>query len=201
MEKIQKLIQEHKRNEAVLYVLDLLSTNKISITELYDVLRTTLISIDCKEGDKECIWKEHIKTAIVRTIIENTYPYVIQEVKKIEPKNKKVLVVCPPEEYHEIGAKMAHDYFLLSGYNSIYIGANTPVEVIMDAIHFENPDYIAISVTNYYNIVPTKRLINKIRENQKGLTILVGGQAFNETSIQNVNADKHITDFDSIRNL
>ena len=200
-DKIPKLINEHNRDEAVLAVKSLFEQNKITITELYDILRETLYAIDCKEGDKECIWKEHIKSAIVRTIIEISYPYLLKEVEKVLTKDKKVLVVCPPEEYHEIGAKMAHDYFLLNGYNSIFIGANTPVEVIMDALQFENPDYIAISVTNYYNVINTKKLITKIKEVYPAITVLVGGQAFTKESISSVNADKHITDFDSIKNL
>ena len=200
-EKIPILINNHNRDEAVLLVKTLFEEEKLTIIELYNILRDTLYQIDCKEGDAMCIWKEHIKSAIVRTIIEVSYPYLLKEIESVPSKNKKVLVVCPPEEYHEIGAKMAHDYFLLNGYNSIFIGANTPLEVIMDAITFEQPDYIALSVTNYYNLIPTKRIIAKIKEQHPNTTILVGGQAFNTESIKSVQADIHITDFDSIKNL
>lgn len=198
---ISTLINEHNRDDVVLLVQTLLKENKITILELYDILKDTLYQIDCEVGDKECIWKEHIKSAIVRTIIETAYPYVINEVKNVAKKNLKVLVVCPPEEYHEIGAKMAHDYFLLSGYESIFIGANTPLDVIMNAIQFEKPNLIALSVTNYYHIINTKKLITEIKEAYNDITVLVGGQAFDEESIKSVNADKLITDFNSISNL
>ena len=57
---------------------------------------------------------------------------------------------------------MVHDYFTLNGFDSTFIGANTPVDVIVDSIEYTNPDYVAISVTNLYNIVNAKKIIEKI---------------------------------------
>ena len=118
--------------------MELLENKEISIIELYEnVLTMALYDIDCQEGDIECIWKEHVQTSIVRTIVELVYPYVLKE--KEETKKDKVLVVCPTEEHHEIGAKMAHDFFLLQGYDSTFIGANTPLTVILAACEFVKP--------------------------------------------------------------
>lgn len=195
------LIHNEDRENSVKVAMTLLDNKEISIAELYEsVLVTVLYEIDCKEGDKECIWKEHIQSSIVRTILELTYPYILKEKK---PTTKqKVLVVCPTEEYHELGAKMAHDFFLLEGYDSIFIGANTPLQVILDACQFTNPDYVAISVTNYFHIIQAKKLIQAIKEKNPNIKILAGGQAFNDPSaLESVQADYHLTTYQSIKDL
>lgn len=198
-----QLIREENRNDAVLLAIDMLETKEVTVVELYEqVLAKALNEIDCAEGDKECIWKEHVETAIVRTIVENCYPYIIRELKNVTPKNKRIIVLCPVEEYHEIGAKMAHDFFTLHGYDSIFIGANTPKDVVMDAVTFLNPDYIALSVTNMYNIINAKKIVDEVKAIHPSVQVLAGGVAFiNEHALEAVSADFHLTSFESIRGM
>lgn len=202
-ESLIKLIHDENREDAVLLSLEMLKSKEVNVVTLYeDILRDALYRIDCSENDKECIWREHIKTAIVRTIIEVSYPYVIEEMKNIKNNGKKVVIVCPSEEYHEIGARMAHNFFTLQGYNSTFIGANTPKNVILDAIEYLNPDYVAISVTNFYNVIKAKRIIESIKEKNPNIYVLAGGQAFNEKeALKTVGADFHLTTFESIGNI
>ena len=202
-EKLISLIHDENRNEAVLLALQMLKNNDVTIVELYEqVLAKALQQIDCAEGDKECIWKEHIETAIVRTIIEVSYPYIIKEQENVPPKNKRIIVLCPVEEYHEIGAKMAHDFFLLQGYDSIFIGANTPKDVALDAVRFLQPDYLAISVTNMYNVINAKRMVDAVKAIKPDIKILAGGVAFyNDHALESISADKHLTTFESIKEL
>ena len=144
-EKLKQLILDMNREKAVTLSLSLLENESITIHDLYEkVLKSALYSIDCQELDKECIWKEHVTTAIVRTIIEVSYPYLLKEKKNVVSNGKKVIVVCPSEEYHEIGARMVHDYFSLNGFESTMIGANTPLSVILDAVEFVKPDFVAV---------------------------------------------------------
>lgn len=201
--KLIEFINKQDREKATLLAIKMLEEKEVKIVELYEeVLKKALYQIDCAEEDRECIWKEHIKTAIVRTIIEVTYPYILREKEKVKAKKKHVLVVCPPEEYHEIGAKMVHDYFLLNGYKSSFIGANTPVDVIIDSVLYTKPDFVAISVTNLYNIVNAKKLVERIKNTDKNIKVFAGGQALlKEGSLAAVNADYHLTDFQSIKDI
>jgi len=194
-------IHQQDREKAVGLAMELLENKEISIIELYEnVLTMALYDIDCQEGDIECIWKEHVQTSIVRTIVELVYPYVLKE--KEETKKDKVLVVCPTEEHHEIGAKMAHDFFLLQGYDSTFIGANTPLTVILAACEFVKPKYVAISVTNYYHVIDAKKVVDAIKIQYPNITVLAGGQAFkDEDAIKAVNADIHLTTYQSIKDL
>ena len=154
-----------------------------------------------------CIWKEHIRTSIVRTIIECAYPYIIEERnKKYGPKPKgKAVVVCPPEELHELGALMVTDFFTLIGFSVTFVGANTPQDDIIHAIKYIKPDYVAVSITNYYNLVATRRLVLKIREMIKSTSfrLILGGQACRENPdvCEKLGADMVLQTFEEIEKL
>jgi methanogenic corrinoid protein MtbC1 len=200
---LRKMIRSDQRNEAVLYALDLLKEQKLSIVELYQtVLSHVLNTIDCDKEPDECIWMEHMQSAIVRTIIDASFPYVIEESKSVKKVNKLVLVACPSEEYHEIGAKMAHDFFILTGYNAIFVGANTPTQEIVSAVKYAKPDLLALSVTDKYNIVKTKQVIKEVLKEKPDLKIGVGGLAFSSEQVrEQVHFDYHLTSFDSIKGI
>jgi methanogenic corrinoid protein MtbC1 len=198
--KISEYINGEERNKAVLYALELLSKKEITIVSLYqDALSVILHHIDCDLEPEECIWKEHVKSAIVRTIIDASFPFVIEESTKVKKVNKKILVVCPSEEYHEIGAKMAYNFFLMHGYDAIFIGANTPTAEIISAVKYTNPDYLAISVTDKYNVIKARQVVSSVKEIKEELKILIGGIAFSDESVRNqINHDFYLTDYESI---
>ncbi len=199
-QKIINLIKDEKRNEAVLYSLKLLKDNEISIVTLFeDVLAKALNSIGSNLSCEECIWMEHVQTSIVRTIVEASYPYVIEEMEKSNAKNKKVLVVCPSEEYHEIGAKIIHNFFLIAGYDATFIGANTPQSEIISASQFIKPDYVALSVTNYYNIFKATRIVDALKNKMKDTKIIIGGSAFFDENARNqITHDYYLTTYQDI---
>ena len=60
---------------------------------------------------------------------------------------------------------------------SCRFGANTPNEQVVSAIRILNPDFIALSITNYYNLVVTKKLTEELYDNFSDLGIIIGGQA------------------------
>jgi methanogenic corrinoid protein MtbC1 len=118
-----------------------------------------------------------------------------------------VIVACPAEEYHEIGARMVADFFTLCGFGGIFVGANTPQEDILDAIKYVKPKYVGISVSSSYNLVAARRTIVKIAEirKQAGLEfkIIAGGQAFvqNPRACDDAGGDLLIHTFEDIEKL
>lgn len=179
-EEFEKIISQEDKDSSVKYVMNILSEKLLTLEQVYmELLVPAQQTFFCKEEDKElCIWKEHTRTSIIRTILECTYPYVIERRNHIKKTNKKVVILTPSEEYHEIGAIIVNHYFQLAGFNSQYIGANTPKNDILLAIKAYKPDYVALSVTNYYNIVITKKVAAEIRKFYPDVKIIVGGQAF-----------------------
>jgi methanogenic corrinoid protein MtbC1 len=200
---------EKENKESVLhFVLSKLDNKEIDIITLYeDLLKPALNDMKCDGPDELCIWKEHVRSSIIRAIIENCYLYVLKERdEKYSPKKngKKVLVICPTEELHEIGPRMVTDFFTLCGYNVIFIGANTPKKSFISAVDIIKPQYIALSVTNYYNLVATQRVIEELRKQKyKDFKIIVGGHAFdrNPDISSDMGADLLLKTFKDIREL
>jgi methanogenic corrinoid protein MtbC1 len=175
-------LEKEDKNQAVQYALSLLEQKILTIEALYeDILAPSSHFFACKLKDQAiCIWKEHTRTSIIRTILEATYPYIIERTSAVNKRNRKVVVVCPQEEYHEIGAIMATHYFILAGFDAQYIGANTPKEEIISATRVLKPDYLALSVTNYYNLFTTKKIVEEVKRDYPHVTIIIGGQAFSQ---------------------
>lgn len=201
-------LEAEDKQGAVKFAVGILESGNIDIVDLYEqVLTPSLYNMTCKKDDKNsCIWREHERTSIVRTIIECCYPHIMKEIEeqsiKIKPGN--VLVLCPAEEYHEIGARMVADFFMLCGYKAIFIGSNTPREDLLSSLDYLKPKYIAISVTDYYNLVTAAKTIKELRESSyKNYEIIVGGQAFkkNPEAYKKIGADKFVSTFKDIEML
>lgn len=192
-EQLSLALKEENRGLAMELCLTALDEKTISIMDLYqDILGPALNSIIQEyDGDEDnLIWKEHVRSGIIRGIIEASYPFVLKEAAEIGREMKEsVIVMCPRYEEHEIGARMVSDFYTIAGYKSTFIGANTPEKTILKAIETIRPGIISISVTNYYNLVALKKTIDEIKNNfNYPIKFVVGGYAFNK----NINAYKEV---------
>jgi methanogenic corrinoid protein MtbC1 len=176
------VLETEDKTKCVDLALGQLATGAIDVVTLYqEVLAPALkgMSFSAQEASIK-VWHEHVRSSIVRTIIEASYPYVIRQ-RRAEGKGKAV-VVCPSEEYHELGARMVADFFTILGFEVSFVGANTPLDDVVAGIRHEKPKYVAISVSNFYNLVAARRVIeaiNGLRKDKTGkFKILVGGGAF-----------------------
>ncbi|BCR35653.1 cobalamin B12-binding domain-containing protein [Mariniplasma anaerobium] len=200
--KFLSLLEKEDKEQSVLYALSLLETKKISIEDLYKVLLApSLMYFKCDVDDLEiCIWKEHHRTSIIRTILESSYSYIVKRKEAIKNIGKKVVVLTPAFEYHEIAAIMVSHFMLLQGFDSSYIGANVPNTEIISAIRTYKPDFIAFSVTNPYNIVVTKQVCDELKRFFPEVKIVLGGQAFkDQAALSSIQYDYLLDNFDDIK--
>lgn len=203
LEEFTRLLVQENRKEALDYILSLLETKTYSLMELYEhILAPSLNMMESSGNEEQDIWKEHVRTSIIRTIVENCYPYVIRERddKYGVHSKKTVAVVCPQDEHHELGARMITDYFTMLGYNAVFVGSNTPKEVFVAGLKSQNLDYIALSITNPYHLVSARNTIEKIRAASKDTKIIVGGYAIAKLGDKrdSLGADYYLTTFDDI---
>ncbi|MBU3193034.1 cobalamin B12-binding domain-containing protein [Clostridium algidicarnis] len=202
------MLDEEDKEGCVKFVLSKLESGKIDVINLYTkILEPSLNNMTCKLNEKTiCVWKEHVRTSIVRTILECSYPYILKEINKngIKQDKGRLVVVCPPEEHHEIGALMAADFFLMNGFDTIYVGSNTPKEDFIKAIDYIKPKYVDISITNYYNLIAAKNIIQEIKNTNKYQgEILVGGYAFNSNPdvYKQIGADRLLQTYQDIKSF
>ncbi len=191
-------------------VLGRLAREEIDVVTLYrDVLGPALRSDACSDDLALCIWEEHVRTSIVRTILECCYPFIIKERDQAHAAADRggVLIVCPAEEFHEIGPRMAADFFTLCGFDVVFAGANTPQEEILNAIGRLRPRYVGIGVASSYNLVAARRTIKRllaVRQDTGGdFEILAGGNAFRQNPglYLRMGADIYVDTYDDVRDL
>ena len=150
------------------------------------------------------IWKEHVRSGIIRTIIENAFPYVLKDrIKYNFNFGENVIVMCPRFEDHDIGARMVSDFFTIGGYDATFIGANTPESTILKAIESIEPKYISMSITNYYNLVAAKKTIDLIKDKNSKIVFLLGGHAFNSNpnTYKDIGGDFLLKSFQNVLDL
>jgi MerR family transcriptional regulator, light-induced transcriptional regulator len=200
-DQFMNLLKAENKASAVNFAIDLLAKNQLSIESLYlELLAPSLIYFECNDVEEVCIWKEHLRTSIIRTILEISYLYIIERLKDVPKINQKIVVLTPAFEYHEIGAIMNTHLMMLLGLDATYIGANTPKDEILSAIRAYKPDYIALSVTNPYNLVITKQITEEIKRFFPEVGIILGGQAFkNMASNQTLSYDYILNSLDDLK--
>lgn len=202
-----RLLEADDRMGAVGFILSRLDSGDLDVPSAYSgLLAPSLNNMECDEDEDTCIWKEHIRSSLIRAIIESCYPYVLKQKEGHSgpARGRKVLVVCPTEEYHELGARMVADFFSIAGYDVTFIGANTPRRVILSAVRHLQPAYLAISVTNYYNLFDAGEMIDAVRkELGDRIKIVVGGNAFrkNKCAASELGADFELRTYEDIQGL
>jgi methanogenic corrinoid protein MtbC1 len=174
--------------------MNILQSKALSIPEMYEgILGKSLNQVASNENIQVMdIWEEHVESGIIRTIIELSYPYIKEEKEK--SLNATVIILCPEEEYHELGARMITDFYTLLGFDALFIGANTPEEEVFKAIEKIKPEIISISITNYFHLTKLKDFIIKLKEDiqtSKNFKIIVGGYALEScpSAKESINAD------------
>jgi methanogenic corrinoid protein MtbC1 len=121
--------------------------------------------------------QEHYCSASTQFIMSHLYPYIFNS-----KKNGRCLVATSVgNELHEIGIRMVADFFEMDGWDTIYLGANMPMEGIIQAIKEQKTDVLALSTTMTFHLSQIAELITQTRLSAPEIKILVGGYPFNSS--------------------
>ena len=130
---------------------------------------------------------EHLATSITLTMMSLTHPALFDS-----PRNaKKAVVTCVGGELHQVGAHMVSDTLELHGWNSYFLGANTPDESLLELLADKQPDVLCLSVSLSSHMGQFEETVKKTHARFPGLDILAGGQAFLPMKAE-VNSDPHL---------
>lgn len=204
-ERLTEFIEKQDKARAATLCLNALEQGKFSLSELYENVLAPVLNriIVTHSNEDDMIWREHMMSSIVRSIVEACYPYVLREREKMGLiTDETVLVICPKQEEHEIGARMIADFFTIWGYNTVYIGANTPDNTLLKAVEALQPSFIAVSISNYYHMFAAKEMITNVKARVE-VTVVAGGQAFakNPEAAAVIGADRLLKSFEDIGRL
>lgn len=179
-------------------VHNLLNEN-ISIIDLYEnLIKPSLYKIgELWEYNKISVAVEHMATSTTEAILNELYAQVISDIRQ----SKKVVVGCVENEFHQVGIKMVSDIFEQNGWDTFFLGANTPLKDLILFAKSINPDIIALSLSIYFNIPMLQKMILEIKETFPGVQILVGGQAFSRGGSNIIDQYQNVVLIKDLRNL
>jgi MerR family transcriptional regulator, light-induced transcriptional regulator len=167
---------EGNRNASSRILSDLLKDGFTAKDVYEQVIKTALYEIgELWEYNKISVASEHLASAIVESLLNEIFPLLSSK----QRKQKRILVASVENEFHQIGIKMVADIFESNGWDSFFLGANTPTSDLIRFAQTIHPDIIALSLSIYFHIPTLEIMIQKIRQVFPEIPILVGGQAFN----------------------
>ncbi|MEJ5307944.1 MAG: cobalamin-dependent protein [candidate division WOR-3 bacterium] len=194
-EKYLSLVLEGKKKDAEKYIEEKIK-NGYPLEDIYiNILQNAQHKIGYLwQTNKISVAQEHLATSITEYIMSNLYEYIFKSKKN----GLKLISSCVTKELHQIGLRMITDILEYQGWDTTYLGANTPDNSIIDMLIKKDTDLLAISVTMFFNIKSAEKLIERIR-NEKQLSklkILVGGYPFNTdpTLYKKIGADFYAKD-------
>jgi MerR family transcriptional regulator, light-induced transcriptional regulator len=119
--------------------------------------------------------EEHFCTAATQLIMSQLYPQIFASPRI----GRRLVAACIGGDLHEIGVRMVADFFEMAGWDTYYLGANTPLEGIVDTVAARSADVLALSATMTYHVPAVTEVIRSVRERGSSkLRILVGGYPF-----------------------
>jgi len=172
------LILEGNRRDAQELILEQVKSGK-PVKEIYlDVFQPVQYEIGrLWQTNKITVAQEHYATGVTQLVMSQLYPYLFTG----EKKTKKMVSTCISGELHEMGIRMVTDFFEMDGWDTYYLGANTPPGGVIRFLKEVKPELLAISVTMTFHLNEVRNLIRMVRETPElnGKTkVLVGGNPF-----------------------
>ena len=129
------------------------------------------------QQNKITVAQEHLATAIS----QNTLARAFLSADFADPNDKKVVCACVEGNQHGLGLRMVSDAFELAGWDSTFLGADTPNNSLIQQVDLEKPDAIAVSISMPHQILALSQLIGTLKSEFSGHcpAIVVGGLALN----------------------
>lgn len=175
-EYLDALLKSDKKaaHQIIMDALD----NSVNVEDVYlSIFQPALVEVGrLWQMNAISVAQEHYATAVTQMIMSTLFPRFLNT-----PRKGKVLVAASVgSELHEIGIRMVADIFEINGWDTYFLGANTPTSSILQTIVERNADCLAISVTISRHIPTARDLITQIRLSPARHTrVLVGGYVFN----------------------
>ncbi|HEX3053606.1 MAG TPA: B12-binding domain-containing protein, partial [Aggregatilineaceae bacterium] len=124
------------------------------------------------------IAQEHLATAITQSALASIYARVDLPTST----EQNAIIACLSGNYHEIGPRMLADFMQMAGFNTRFLGADTPEDSLMSMISSIKPDVIGLPATTQEQVQSVQTAIERLRADFASYrpTVMVGGLAFNQ---------------------
>lgn len=121
--------------------------------------------------------QEHYCSAATQLIMSLLYPQIFGT----EKIGHALVAACVQGDLHEIRIRIVSDFFELEGWDTFYLGANTPTAGILSAVEQQRAQVLALSATMTFHVRKVAEVIEAVRAAAAcgDIKVLVGGYPFN----------------------
>ena len=124
---------------------------------------------------------EHLASAVTEGLLNQ----LSFEIASLDRVGKVVVVAGIQPELHQIGGKIVADTFEMHGWDSLYLGSNTPPDEFARMVRTTRPHLVALSLTMDFNLSGLRAAIEELRRESPSPPIIVGGQRISSRRIRN----------------
>ncbi len=126
------------------------------------------------------IAQEHYVTASTLVCISRLHQQILSSGSLTRRKGKVIVAGCVSDELHDVGIRMVADFFELDGWDTYFIGGNTPAQSMLQAVEDRNAGVVAVSSTMASHIPVVHYFVRSLRADPKtrDVKIIVGGYPF-----------------------
>jgi methanogenic corrinoid protein MtbC1 len=127
------------------------------------------------------LWQVNSISVAVEHYATATAQQILHRLSRIIPaqtqRNARIIGICGEGEHHCVGLEMVCSLCQLNGWDTYFVGANTPTSSAIELARQLQPDIIAVSMTTLIALQSTRILIAKLKEAMPGTAIVAGGYA------------------------
>jgi methanogenic corrinoid protein MtbC1 len=178
--ELDACIAQRDRVCAVKTTLEAVRNGDVALDHVYTRVLTPLLvetGASWQAGNTR-VWEEHLASSVVRTVIESLHLEVAAAAASAQPNGRTAVLACPAGEQHDLGLRMLADRLTLCGWNTYFLGADTPAEEVVSAGQALGADLVALSAATHYNLVLLRTYVDAVKAGLPGVRIGVGGPAF-----------------------
>ena len=127
------------------------------------------------------LWQVNSISVAVEHYATATAQQVLHRLSRMVPprtrRNARIIGICGEGEHHCVGLEMVCSLCQLDGWDTYFVGANTPTASAIELARQLQPDIIAVSMTTLLALQSTRVLIAKLKEAMPETAIVAGGYA------------------------
>jgi methanogenic corrinoid protein MtbC1 len=170
-------ILEGDRVKAAQLVLDRAQAGEKTTDLTLQVLLPAQHELGCMWAAGEInVAEEHFATATTRMVMTQLRSFALL----LPCHGKTVLAAAVAGNQHDLGVQAIADFFEMDGWRVVFLGANVPLEDLVQAVETFSPDLVALSVSLTIQLPTLKATMDAIRRSDRARAarILVGGHVF-----------------------
>lgn len=117
---------------------------------------------------------EHLATAITHGVLARLFPRLLRTTMR---SRERVMLAAAEGEHHVLGLRMVADTLEGAGFDVLYLGADVPLEALLDACRKHRPAVLCLGVTMPLNTPTLLAELVQAAELDEPPLLLVGGRA------------------------